>query len=153
MKEQESFLTVTTQNTNDCGTEGLGQNVFAPKLVPPTHVCALIFMNSATARMVFVVCAANSRVGESMRLCGLHHSGCLRARVINRQVSSQLWQENHHHSMHHEKTTLRCRRTHSLSCGSKSWASEMAIMDVFPVPDCACAMTSRPCTMGRIALC
>jgi len=44
----------------------------APKLVPPTQVCALIFMNSPTAEIVFVVCAANSLVGESMRLCGLH---------------------------------------------------------------------------------
>lgn len=55
--------------TGSCEGEALKG---APKLVPPTQVCALIFMNSPTAEMVFVVCAANSLVGESMRLCGLH---------------------------------------------------------------------------------
>lgn len=50
----------------------MGKDGFAPKLVPPTHVCALTFMNSATAWIVFVVCAASSLVGESIRLCGLH---------------------------------------------------------------------------------
>ena len=43
----------------------------APRLVPPMHVCALIFAKSPTARMVFVVCAASSRVGDRMSACTL----------------------------------------------------------------------------------
>ena len=46
----------------------------APRLVPPTQVCALTFMNSPMAWMVFVVCDASSRVGERMRLCGLRQA-------------------------------------------------------------------------------
>lgn len=36
---------------------------------------------------------------------------------------------------------------------STIWQTDSAIMEVFPVPDWACAMTSRPLTMGRTALC
>ena len=45
------------------------------------------------------------------------------------------------------------RRAHSLMAVSSCWMSATLIMLVLPVPDCACAMTSRPPVMGRIARC
>ena len=36
---------------------------------------------------------------------------------------------------------------------SSCWMRATLIMLVLPVPDCACAMTSRPPVMGRIARC
>ena len=58
----------------------------APRLVPPTHVCALTFMNSPMAWMVFVVCDASSRVGERMRLCGLRQATPIRSADIATQM-------------------------------------------------------------------
>ncbi len=39
------------------------------------HVCALTLAKSPTARMVFVVCAASSRVGDRMSACTLRPRG------------------------------------------------------------------------------
>jgi hypothetical protein len=43
--------------------------------------------------------------------------------------------------------------THSRVLMSTIWHSVSAIMDVLPVPLCACAMTSRPDRMGTTARC
>lgn len=43
--------------------------------------------------------------------------------------------------------------THSRRVVSSIWQRVMAIRLVLPVPDCACAMTSRPWTMGSTARC
>ena len=58
------------------GLQGCGSRepMCAPRLVPPTQVCALTFMNSPMAWMVLVVWDASSRVGERMRLCGLRQA-------------------------------------------------------------------------------
>ena len=42
---------------------------------------------------------------------------------------------------------------HSRSVVSSIWQRVMAIREVLPVPDCACAMTSRPWVMGSTARC
>lgn len=43
--------------------------------------------------------------------------------------------------------------THSRVDVSTTWHTERPIMEVFPVPDCACAMTSRPAMIGLMARC
>ena len=43
--------------------------------------------------------------------------------------------------------------THSRCLVSTFWQMDMAMREDLPVPDCACAMTSLPCTMGSRARC
>ena len=51
------------------------------------------------------------------------------------------------------KCLMEAAEAHSKIWESRSCSRETAIMDVFPVPDCAWAITSLPWTMGAMARC
>lgn len=106
--------------------------ISSPTLFPPMHewICTLI--KSPNARPTFWICWANSRVGERIRAC------------VSRRVVSM------------DCNTLFSERSLwwvVCMCVNVGETYPMENVAVLPVPDWACAITSRPLITGTIARC
>lgn len=98
-------------------------------------------MKSPMARITLSVCVASSLVGETMRAWTLRKDG------KRREMSERFGPGSP------SRNLVLVHRTYSLVSVSTFWHTAREIMDVFPVPLCACAMTSLPFMIGTTARC
>ena len=95
-------------------------------------------------RRTFWICEANSRVGDSTSTCVSLCAGEQRRRAG--QTGGRPGRTRARCVLQRARDTHRCFV--SMDC-----SAAMEKVAVFPVPLCACAMTSRPLTMGLMARC